>query len=322
MNDKEKYVLHYRNLRQYLSLGLKLKKVHRVLEFEQSPWLKSYIELNTELRRNAKCKFDEDQAKLMNNSFFGKTCEDVRKYKDVKICMDKTRIQRIMKKEKCDGWKIYNENLAAVLMDRNTVKLNKPRYIGTAVLGLSKEIMYNFHYNFMMKEYSNVKLLFTDTDSFCYQITTDNDLYKDIKGNQWFDFSNYIEVHTNFDDSKMLIPGFFKDEFGGKFIHEFVGLRAKMYSILPLEGTKKAACKGIDEIVKNEVLTHNDFKTSLHQEIQYTNQMVRIQQENHKNFTVKIEKKSLSPFNDKKWIRRDGDDFISYSFGHNKIVEQ
>ena len=64
----------------------------------------------------------------------------------------------------------------------------------------------------MMKEYSNVKLLFTDTDSFCYQITTDNDLYKDIKGNTWYDFSNYLEVHNNFDESKHLIPGYFKDE--------------------------------------------------------------------------------------------------------------
>ena len=71
LNDKEKYVLHYRNLKQYLELGLKLKKVHRVLQFDQSPWLKPYIKLNTELRRNATCKFDEDQAKLMNNSYFG-----------------------------------------------------------------------------------------------------------------------------------------------------------------------------------------------------------------------------------------------------------
>ena len=77
LNDKERYVLHYRNLKQYLELGLKLKKVHRVLEFDQSPWLKPYIELNTELRRNATCKFDEDQAKLMNNSYFGQYIKQI-----------------------------------------------------------------------------------------------------------------------------------------------------------------------------------------------------------------------------------------------------
>ena len=99
----------------------------------------------------------------MNNSYFGKTCKDVRKYKEVQICTSKEEIEKLSKKERCDGWKIYNENLAAVLMKRNSVNLNKPRYVGTAVLGLSKEIMYDFHYNYIMKEYPNAKLLFTDT---------------------------------------------------------------------------------------------------------------------------------------------------------------
>ena len=127
---------------------------------------KPYIDLNTNLKKNATCKFDEDQAKLMNNSYFGKTCEDVRKYKDVKICTSKEEIEKLSKKERCDNWKIYNENLAAVLMKKNHVTLNKPRYVGTAVLGLSKEIMYDFHYNYMMKEYPQAKLLFTDTGEF------------------------------------------------------------------------------------------------------------------------------------------------------------
>ena len=88
----------------------------------------------------------------------------MRKYKDVKICCQKSEIDKLSKKEKFEGWTIYNETLAAVLLNRNAVTLNKPRYVGTAILGISKEIMYNFHYNYMMKEYSNVKLLFTDTD--------------------------------------------------------------------------------------------------------------------------------------------------------------
>ena len=95
-------------IKQYLDLGLTLKKVHRVLEFYQYLWLKPYIELNTNLRRQACCKFDEEQGKLMNNSYFGKTCEDVRKYKEVMICTSKEGIEKILKKEKCDGWTIYN----------------------------------------------------------------------------------------------------------------------------------------------------------------------------------------------------------------------
>ena len=275
--------------------------------------------MNTNLRRNATCKFDEDQAKLMNNSYFGKTCEDVRKYKEVKICTSKEDIEKILKKDNCDGWTIYNENLAAVLVKKNSVTLNKPRYVGTAVLGLSKEIMYDFHYNYMMKDYPNAKLLFTDTDSFCYKIEAERDIYKDIKGNQWYDFSNYVEIHTNFDDSKQLIPGYFKDEFGGSFLLEFIGLRAKMYSILPLEGDKKATAKGINANVKDDVLTHQDYKTSLFEKQQFTNKMPRIQAEKHQLYTIELEKKSLSPFNDKKWITRDGDIFTSYSYGHYKI---
>merc|ERR1711895_236149 len=167
--------------------------------------------------------------------------------------------------------------------------------------------MYNFHYKYIMKDYPNAQLLFSDTDSFCYYIEADRDIYKDIKVNQWYDFSNYVEIHTNFDDSKKLIPGYFKDEFGGRFLLEFIGLRAKMYSILPLEGDKKATAKGINANVKDDILTHGDYKTSLFQEIQFTNTMPRIQAEKHQLYTLELEKKSLSPFNNKKWITRDGE---------------
>merc|ERR1712236_168919 len=122
----------------------------------------------------------------------------------------------------------------------------------------------------MMKDYPNAKLLFSDTDSFCYHIEDDRDIYKDIKGNQWYDFSNYVEIHTNWDDSKQLIPGYFKDEFGGRLLLEFIGLRAKMYSILPMEGGKKATAKGINTNNKDKIITHNDYKQSLKQTAVYT----------------------------------------------------
>merc|ERR1711954_139468 len=249
---KEKYILHYRNLKQYLSLGLKLSKVHRVLMFKQSPWLKEYIDMNTQFRQEANNKFEVNLYKLMNNSFFGKTCEDVRKYNDVKIVKTEDDIEKLSKKENFKRWHIYNENLASVLMEKTSVTLNKPRCIGSAILALSKTVMYEFHYSYMTKK--------------------------------------------------------FKDECPNNTILEFVGLRSKMYSILPLEGEKKATAKGVSQRVTKKVIKHNDYKTCLMNDEQMYHRMVKIGHTHHQLETQDILKKSLSPFNDKKWIQKNGSD--------------
>merc|ERR1712115_233547 len=240
LKPKEKYILHYRNLKQYLSLGLKLSKVHRVLKFQQSPWLKEYIDMNTQFRQEANNKFEVNLYKLMNNSFFGKTCEDVRKYNDVKIVNTEDGIEKLSKTENFKRWHIYNENLAPVLMEKTSVTLNKPRYIGSAILALSKTVMYEFHYSYMTKKFKDCKLLFTDTDSFCYSILYAKEVYATIKDPEWFEISNFPKDHPNYDMTNKMVPGKFKDECPNNTILEFVGLRSKMYSILPLEGEKKA----------------------------------------------------------------------------------
>ena len=251
-------------------------------------------------------------------NFTGKTCEDVRKHRDVRIAMTDVKAKKLVARPQYKQHVIYDENMVAIQLKKTVVTLNKPRYIGMAILDISKLVMYRFHYEFIMDKYPGTKLLFTDTDSFCYWIPSKTNIYEEIKGNQeWFDFSNYPIEHPNFDyDVNNLVPGKMKDEMEGVPIIEFVGLRAKMYSIkaLDIEKDKKTA-KGIIRAVKERQITHEDFKTSLYEKKRFTHTGTKILQVKHQLYTADVTKVTLSPFNDKKWITRDGDNFISYSFG-------
>ena len=114
LNNKEKYVLHYRNLQLYTDLGLKITKVHRVLEFNQSPWLRQYIDFNTGKRKNDKNAFEKDFFKLMNNSVFGKTMENLRKGVNIRLVTDNKKLIKLVSKPTYVSSKIFNENLVAV----------------------------------------------------------------------------------------------------------------------------------------------------------------------------------------------------------------
>ena len=215
----------------YLNLGLKLKKVHRVLEFNQSLWLKQYIDFNTQKRTNAKNSFEKDFFKLMNNSVFGKTMENIRKRVDVRLVTSKEKLSKLASKPTYVSSKIFNENLVAVHKIKETLTLNRPAYIGMCILDLSKTLMYDFHYNYIKQKYGNkAKLLFTDTDSLTYEIET-KDVYQDFWNDKdRFDNSDYPENSPYFNKTNKKVIGKFKDEAAGVPITEFIGLRSKMYS--------------------------------------------------------------------------------------------
>ena len=246
LGKKEKYVLHYRNLQLYLDLGLKLTKIHRVLEFNQSPWLKQYIDFNTQKRTNAKNSFEKDFFKLMNNSVFGKTMENIRKRVNVKLVTDVKKLLKWTSKPTYISSKIFNENLVAVHKTKEQIKLNKPAYVGMCILDLSKTLMYDFHYNYIKQHYgSKAKLLFTDTDSLTYEIEAE-DVYSDFwKDKDLFDNSDYPESSPYFYKTNKKVIGKFKDEAAGVPVCEFVGLRSKMYSYI------KDNQKGLKKRTKN-----------------------------------------------------------------------
>ena len=240
LNDKTKYVLHHENLKFYLRQGLRLTKIHRGVTFEEKDFMKKYIDLNTNMRKKGTTDFEKDFYKLMNNSVFGKTMENVRNRVNVKLVTNKKDLNKLVKKPNYKRVSEFHENLVAVHMEKTSVKLCKPIYLGMSILDLSKTLMYEFHYDYVKPKWGDkAKLLFTDTDSLCYEIQTD-DVYKDIKNDadKWYDTSNYDKDHPSglYSGKNKKVIGYYKDECGGKFITEFVGLKAKSYSYETSDG--------------------------------------------------------------------------------------
>ena len=223
LRNKTKYVIHYKNLIQCLKAGLKLKKIHRGIKFIESEWMKPYIEMNTNLRTQAKNNFEKDFYKLMNNAVFGKTMENIRNRVNVKLVNTEERLKKLTAKPNLKSSpKIFSENLASVHLKKTSLTMNKPVYLSMCILDLSKTIMYDFHYNYIKPKYGEkAKLLFTDTDSFLYEIQTE-DFYKDISKDvkDRFDTSDYPENHPSGIPTGInkKVLGMFKDEAAGKRI--------------------------------------------------------------------------------------------------------
>ena len=159
--NKKKYVVHINALKQALNHGLKLKKIHRVIEFNQEAWLKPYIDMNTELRKAAKNDFEKDLFKLMNNSVFGKTMENIRKHRDIKLVTTDKKRSKLVSEPNYHTINLISEDLSIIEMKKTKVKMNKPIYLGLSILEISKTLMYEFWYDYMKPKYNDNVKLFT-----------------------------------------------------------------------------------------------------------------------------------------------------------------
>ena len=231
--DKKNYVLHYRNLQLYTRHGLIATKIHRILSFTQKAWLKPWIDLCNAQRRAARSEFESDLAKLQANATFGKTMEQVRRIVNIRLIADPNRAIKAVAKPSFRMSEIVNPDLVMVRAARTKVKLNKPIAVGFAILEISKNIMYGFYYDHLKVKYRDrCSLLFTDTDSLCCEIQT-ADLYADMGDSlDLYDTSNFSQEHPQYSESNRRVLGKFKSETGSTPPVEFVGLRAKMYSLL------------------------------------------------------------------------------------------
>ena len=321
LTPKRNLVLHIKNCQQYLSLGLELVKVHRVLEFDQSPWLKPYIEKNIEGRRQAKSSFMKNFYKLMINSIFGKTIEDVLNYRDIHICLEAKKFDKLVANPLFKKASIHSSNFVTVELQKAVHKMNRPRYVGITILALAKVELYKFHYDIVKPNFPQAKLMFTDTDSLTYHITHAPavDVYKVLKATHEVDFSNFPSDHKHFSRAFELVPGKWKDENAGACVKEFIGLRAKMYSFLMMDGAVKSTAKGVQKSFQQRHLTHQEYKNILMGGSKNIVENVNITTDGHHRLrTVKSEKIGLNPLNDKRYIT--GPHGESLAFGHCNIM--
>ena len=338
LNNKTKYVVHYRNLQQYIELGLKLTRVHRVLSFTQKAWMEPLIRFNTEMRKKAKSKFEQNLYKLMNNSVFGKTMENLRNRVEVELVRghEVEKIRKLISNPLFNTWRELGEGLFGIHLHKDHILFNRPIYVGMCVLDLSKLLLYEYYYGHIKPKYgANCSLLYTNTDSLLMHIKC-NDFYKDMKENlDLYDTSNYLADHPCYSSKNKKIPGKLKDECAGRPINETICLRFKMYSIMEEKEeekeeesedelveereekgvTKKA--KGVTKCVVQKVIRHEDYKSVLFNRKADRHEMARLVSLKHEIYGVRVNKTSISPFDSKGWLDADG--VATRAYGNKSI---
>ena len=188
--------------------------------------------MNTRLRKEVKNEFEKDFFKLMNNYVFGKTMENVRNDRDIKLVTTEEKRIKLVSEPNYDQTKQFSENLPAIEMKKIKVKMNKLVYLSMSILDIIKMLMYKFWYDYIKPKYEDkAQLCYTDTDSYVIYIKTE-DIANDIE--RLFDTSNYDEKDERplpISKNKKVIR-MFKDELNGKIMTEFVALIAKTYAYL------------------------------------------------------------------------------------------
>ena len=306
--NKEYYIVHYRNLKFYLRMDMIIKKVHRIVSFDQSPWLAKYIDYNTKKRAEADSDFMKDYHKNLICSFFGKTMEDVRNRIKVEFLKNtnERKILQFQSRLDFDGIHKSYQDYDSYTFKSNVVKMEKPIYLGFCILELSKLLMYETYYDKLQKYFGidGIQIHYQDTDAYIMSIKT-KDIVNDLSNlqNQYkiFDFSNLSKEHKLFSNEYKKIPGYLKIETPKSlYIDKFVCLRSKCYAYMSKLDGYENKFKGIVKGYKKEISFDQYYKCLNNQTYDKTCKQFCIRSHDHDMYLQQITKKSLSPFDDKR----------------------
>ena len=309
MYDRKRYVLHFKNLKLYLQLGMKLTKIRRVLQFRQKRFIAPFIEKCTEMRSNAKTKFEQDQFKKVANCVYGKTIQNVRNYSRVKLHTTIDTLLRATSNSTYKNFTILGDGLVQTNHKIPKIFHDKPIYAGFAILELSKHFMFNFYYNVLTKNAKfNIDLGMSDTDSFLFKVSDGKKFRHHIR--KFMDYSNFPTTNKFYSSANKSKLGFFKDELAGKYkCLEFIGLKSKCYA-MKLKTTNddddsevdKKVCKGLGRVAIKNSLKFDHYKSSLLQGLYHRFDFHSIISKKHKIATMRLKKRAITHFDSKRWI--------------------
>ena len=260
--------------------------------------------MNTELKKHAKNEFEKNFFKLMNNTVFGKTMENVRNDRDIKLVTSDKRRSILVSEPNYHSSKCISKDLMMIEMRKVEVKMNKPIYLGQAILDISKTLTYEFWYDYIKPKYGDkARLCYMDTDSFVIHIKTE-DFYKDIADDveRWFDTSNYDENYERpipTGKNKKVI-GLFKNELGGKIMIEFCVLRAKVYAYRLDDDTEKKKAKGTKICIVKSEITFKNYMDSLFNDEVIIKSQQRFRSNHHRVYTEEVNKIALTSNDNKR----------------------
>ena len=312
LNDKKTYVVHHDDLKFYLKHGMVLEKVHEGVLYTEKAFMKKFIDICTEARKNAKNDFEKDIFKLGPNSVFGKTMENVRNRVNVEIFHDndvgdrKKLLRRIAKPNYENSVIFEDSQLVSVRMRQSTVNtLNKPIHHGVSVLDRAKLPMYGWHYEYMVPKYGRkAGPGYTDTNSLIYEIETE-DVYEDIRADvpTMFDTSAFPEDHpSGLPRMNKKVPGLMKDEACGKNITKGIFLGPKQYALEIEDYGVDKKCKGVKKSVVKGSLTVDHYEKYLKNDTTYYVKFNTLRSRKHDITTECVTKVALTNADNKRII--------------------
>jgi len=314
---KINYVVHARLLQMYCELGVQVTKVHRVVQFKQAPIFAKYIDYNTKMRAASVCEFVRNFYKLKSNSLYGKTVENLMKRLNLRLCNNSKKLVTYASKAQFRRSTQISENLVSVALGKEEVELDRPSYIGQAVLDLSKLRMYQLQYKelqvYREKFACEINIVAGDTDSFfleCKNVDLRSQLLPQMIADGLLDTSNYSTDDPLYNLNLSSVIGKFKDESKGMRYSEWVFLGPKCYS-LKKDANSKQKAKGVS--LKGTTISHDTYVKVYNERTAETIAQKRIGSLNHQLYTLKYKKRALQCYDDKRhWTGPNS----SVAYGH------